>query len=170
MLGYTDHRTRENTKFGEYSTFAGEDILGRNETVDFFYKFWSALERPTRKDIRPQDLKAYLDHVVLMDVTKSREPFALEVRLIGTFVAHYYGEISGKDIYDMPNQKAAQRIYHTCNLAINQQIPMLTVTPGFDEGKQYLEAYGLYMPLFNEVGEVEKIMVCADIVSLRQGT
>jgi len=166
VLGYTKHSTAENTEYGDFAVYAGDEILGRNGAVDYFYKFWHSLEKPSRKDIRPSDLTQYLEHLVLMDVQNSDGDFALHVRLIGTFVASYYGEISGKDVREMANKQAIDRIYYAAGQVLKKSEPLLTVAPGFAADKQYLEAYALYMPLYDAKGEIEKIMAAIDIVSL----
>lgn len=166
LLGYTKFGIAKNTQYGSATAYEGAGISGRNAVVDFFYKFWTSLDRPMRKDVRPSELRRHLDHVVLMDVHHHDDGFGLHVRLIGTYVASYYGEISGQDINSMPNKHAAQRIYNICERLLKEDQPLLTVTPGFDEGKQYLEAYALYMPLYDADGSIEKIMVGVDVASL----
>jgi len=105
--------------------------------------------------------------LVIIDVQNkgkaSANDLALQVRLIGTTVAHYYGEITGKDVNAMPNKEAAKRIYYLCSLVLEEGKPLLTITPGFAEDKQYLEAFALYMPLFGDAGDIEKIFICVDI-------
>jgi hypothetical protein len=166
VLGYTQFGSGRDIQYGDYKTYRNEDILGRNKVVDFFYKFWDKLERPTRADIKPAQLRSFLDHVVLIDIDSSNG-FALHTRLIGTYVASYYGEISGKDINSMNNKSAAQRIYKNCEIIVAEKEPLLTVTPGFDKDKQFLEALALYMPLYGNNGDdIKKIMVCVDITSL----
>lgn len=166
MLGHRKFHTAEDTQYGDFSVFADSDILGKNASTDYFYNFWNSLERPCREDIKPGKMARYLDRVVLMDIQELNGRLALSVRLIGTFVASYYGEITGKDIRAMPNKQAADRIYHICNMVLEQKKPLMTVTPAFAADKQYLEAYALYMPLFDESGSIEKILVCVDISSL----
>jgi len=166
VLGYTKYSTAKNTEYGDFIVYAGDKILGRNDAVDYFYKFWHSLEKPSRKDIRPSDLTQYLEHMVLLDVQNPGENFALHVRLIGTFVASYYGEISGKDVREMANKQAVDRIYYVTGQVLKKNEPLLTVAPGFAADKRYLEAYAFYMPLYDAKGEIEKVMVAVDIVPL----
>lgn len=165
MLGQSRIGTAKHTQYGDFVVFDGENIVGHNEAADYFYKFWTSLEKPSRKDIKPAEIKQYLEHIVMMDVRPEDGGFALHVRLIGTFVANFYGEISGQDIRAMPNKKAADRIYRICKLVLDHKAPLLTLTPALSEDKQHLEALALYLPLFDEAGEIEKIMVCVDVMS-----
>ncbi|MEX0299946.1 MAG: PAS domain-containing protein [Kordiimonas sp.] len=157
-------------KFGDYSLLLGDDIVGRNKVTDYFYRFWCNLSRdgykPTRADVRPASMKQYLDRLVLMDVQPIDQAFGLTVKLIGSHVAAFYGEIAGKDIREMDNEDAIKRIYNSSAKVIETGQPALSVTAGISKSKEHLEGFALYMPLFCEEGRVHKIMVSVDIKSL----
>jgi len=161
------------TEFGEFTVHGGADLAGKNKIADFFYDYWLSKHDgdhlPCRADIRPTDMRQHLDHLVIMDVGRDRQPFSLNVRLIGTHVANFYGEISGKDINEMTNQIAAARIYHTSALVLEQSLPQLCITPAVSPDRQYLEAYALYLPLYDSSREIEKILVAVDVASKRTG-
>lgn len=157
-------------QFGDYTLLTGEDIRGRNRVTDYFHSFWCDLctdgHQPTRADVRPANMKQYLNRLVLMDVEPRDEEFGLLVRLIGTHVAAFYGEIAGKHIDDMDNPDAIKRIYRSCEKTIKSAEPVLSVTAGIAKNKNHLEGFALYLPLFDESGSVHKIMVAVDIKSL----
>ncbi|MEX0299441.1 MAG: PAS domain-containing protein, partial [Kordiimonas sp.] len=148
--------------------YAGEEISGHSTSLDLLYTYWSSLASPTRADIKPAKMAKHLDRIVMMDVIQGDDSFNLTVRLIGTYFASYYSEISGKSIESMPNKEAVQRIYQVSAKVVEGREPLLTVAPGFDEQKQYLKAYALYLPLYAEDGEVDKIMVAVDIASMNK--
>lgn len=155
---------------GIYKLYLGKKIRGRNKATDFFHQFWCDLSeggyKPTRADIRPSNLKQFLNRVVLMDVVPTNQDFGLKVKLIGTHVTAFYGELSGMDIHDMENKEAAKRIYKSCATMLKQSEPVLSVISGISEDKVHLEAYALYMPLYNDAGKIDKIMASVDIKSL----
>lgn len=157
------------TEFGQFVIHGGADIVGKNPIADFFYEYWLSKHReghlPCRADIKPTDIRKHLDHLVIMDVQRHQHTFSLIVRLIGTHVANFYGEISGKDIKDMTNQVAVHRIYETSKLVLMENSPQLCITPAISPDRQYLEACALYMPLYDEAGEIEKILVAVDVTS-----
>ncbi|SDD37787.1 MULTISPECIES: PAS domain-containing protein [Kordiimonas] len=159
------------TEFGEFVIHGGKDVVGKNPIMDFFYDYWLSKHTgdklPCRADVRPTEIRKHLDHLVIMDVTRDHEPFGLHVRLIGTHVANFYGEISGKDIREMTNQIAANRIYHTSALVLSENVPQLCITPAISPDREYLEAFALYLPLYDDAGEIEKILVAVDVVSRR---
>lgn len=162
------------TEFGEFTVLSGENCLGHNEVMDFFYNYWLSKHDgdhlPARTDLRPSEMARHLDHLVIMDVGRVGDSFSLTVRLIGTHVANFYGEISGKDIHEMTNSNAAQRIYHLCALVVTENRPQMSVTPAFAPDRQYLEAYALYLPLYGASGDVEKILVAVEVKSLHSDT
>ncbi|WP_417466037.1 PAS domain-containing protein [Kordiimonas sp.] len=169
MFGNNSTSPISHAEFGEFTQLQGEAVRGRNRVTDYFYDYWLTKHEgdklPCRADIRPNDLSRHLDHVVIMDVaTETR--FRLTVRLIGTHVSNFYGEITGKDIREMTNQQAAERIYLVSQRVVDERLPILTITPAFARDRQYLEAYALYLPLYNTAAEVEKILVAVDIRSL----
>ncbi|NVJ96901.1 MAG: PAS domain-containing protein [Alphaproteobacteria bacterium] len=170
MLSLNESILPPGTRFGEFNLHAGEEVMGKNPVMDFFYHYWlskhSEGHLPRRSDIRPSEVARHLDHVVIMDVVRDSDSFALKVRLIGTHVANFYGEISGQDIKAIQNPNAVNRIYHLSGLVIAHKIPQMSVTPAFAPDRQYLEAYALYMPLFGDSDDVEKIMVAVDVLSL----
>jgi hypothetical protein len=157
-------------ELGEFTELSGAAIEGNNRVVDFFYRYWRNKKRdghlPCRADIQPMEISQYIDHTVIMDVTGSLPDFQLSVRLIGTHVTAFYGEITGKDVGEMSNQNAAERIYHICSKVLASGEPQLTVTPAFSPDRQYMEAYALYMPLFGENHTIDKILVAVDVRSL----
>jgi hypothetical protein len=157
-------------ELGEFTELSGAAIEGRNRVVDFFYHYWRDKHQsghlPCRADIRPMEISRYIDHTVIMDVTGGLPDFRLTVRLIGTHVTAFYGEITGKDVRLMTNRNAAERIYHICTKVLASGEPQLTVTPAFSPDRQYMEAYALYMPLYGENGAVDKILVAVDVRSL----
>jgi len=168
LPGHSKLGTAANKRYSNFTVFSDTDILGHSAATDFFYHFWRSLPNPSRKDINPAKLTKYLDRIVIMDVHSDDDGFALNARLVGTFVANYYGEISGKDVRTMPNKEAAERIYSTSKMVLEQQNLLLTITPGISEDKKYLEAVTLYMPLFDDGGVIEKIMVCVDVASINR--
>ncbi len=141
-------------------------MAGRNAVVDFFYGFWSSLEHPTKAKIKPQNLVKFLDRAAILDVTYPDDNLALTVRLIGTFVAGYYGEIAGQDIRIIPNKQASDRIYKFSEIMLQEKVPIMTVTPAFAPDKDYLEATALYLPFYGETGDIERILVGVDMAPL----
>lgn len=167
VLGRSDQTTSRDAIFGEFEVVDYDDIPGRLAMTDFFLDFWRSKGGETRAasraDISPNELKKYLEHVVLLDVVREENSWKLIVRLIGGHVSGFYGEITGKDVRDMENNKAIERIYHACGKVIENGLPKMTVSPALSPDRKYLEAIALYLPLFDKNGEVNKIMVAVHV-------
>lgn len=169
MLGKGDEFLPRDAIFGDFEVVDYQDADNRSHMTDFFLDLWRSKggEQKTisRADISPMEMKQYLEHVVLMDVVRDQDTWRLQVRLIGGHVATFYGEITGKDIREMENSKAVERIYFISGRVIERQEPAMTVSPAFSPDKLYMEAVALYVPLFNKDGEVNKIMVAVHVSS-----
>lgn len=170
MLTPTKQHVESNTEFGTQVLYRGNDILGKNKVVDFFYDYWLKIEAsgklPSRQDIKPTEFTKFLDRIVLMDIIPHENNFQLIIKLIGGHVASYYGEISGQSVEAMENKDAAKRIYNTSRLVISEKQPIFSLTPGFCENRLFMEASALYLPLFDEASIVHKVMVSVDINSV----
>ena len=158
------------TDFYHFRIFGTAEIVGHNPVADDVLAYWQGKCRdgtlPRRADIRPEELKQDLPHIVLLDLVPDSDAthgFRLITRLIGTHVAQYFGEITGRDIADMENKAAAKRIYHMCALAKEHKQPFLSVVKGFAPGREYMEAFALYLPLSDDGETVDKIMVAVDV-------
>jgi len=156
--------------FGEFELIEYEAIDRRYPIMSFFIDLWREKggedKTITRADINPLEMKKYLEHIVLMDVHNEDEGIQLTVRLIGGHVADYYGEITGKDIREMGNAQAIERIYYAARHIIETDVPMLTISPAYSADKSFMEAVALYVPLFDNEGRVAKILVAVSVSAL----
>ncbi len=168
VLRPENQTTSRDAIFGDFKVFRYDDIRGRLPMADFFLDIWQQKggedRTITRADLSPMEMKKYLEHVVLLDVTREgAQDFGLLVRLIGGHVAGFYGEITGKDVREMENNKAIERIYCGCGEVLKSSEPTMTIAPAFSPDRHYLEASALYLPLFDEYGMVNKIMVAVHV-------
>lgn len=169
MLGRGDKLLPDDTVFGDFELVNYDAAAGRAEMTDFFIDLWrqkgGEAKTIKRADLSPVEMKKYLEHVVLMDVVRTKGNWSLIVRLIGGHVSSFYGEITGKDIREMSNSKAIERIYYASQRVVERKEPAMTVAPAFSPEKLYMEAVALYLPLFDDQEEVVKIMVVVHVSS-----
>ncbi len=169
MLSLNHSILPEGTEFGDFTVYSGAQVQGKNSVVDFLYAYWQAKHTdghlPSRADIRPSDIVQHLDHLVILDITEKGDDFGLIVRLIGTHVANFYGELTGKDIRDMDDKTAAKRIYHMCGLVLAENRPQLSATTALAPDREHLEAFALYLPLYDTNAVIDKILVSVDVRS-----
>jgi len=157
-----------------FKILRGKGITDQHPVIDKAAAYWREKcpehALPSRADIQPTEMRTLLPHLALLDVAPTADGFRLHTRLIGTHVTHYFGEMTGRDIREMPNQAAAERIYHMSGLAIEDRAPTLSRVRGFAPDKEHLEALALYCPLrAPQSDDIAMIMACVtvDFVSLR---
>lgn len=157
------------TAFDSRELYESESIEGRNAVCDRVLRYWRSRRQegrlPSRPDIRPEDLSDVLPHLVLMDAVGDGADLRLQVRLIGTHVADFYGEITGRDIMDMSNEQAALRIYDAARHVLTNREPLLAFVEGYAPDRQHLNAYALYMPVLTrpEDDAPGKILVAVEV-------
>lgn len=169
LLSNEKHITAQKIVFGEFQLLTGDAISGQSKMVDFFMSMWREKGGPeraiTRRDINPAEMKRYLEHLVMMDVVNRDADWSLKVRLIGGYVANFYGELTGKDVREMKNTQAISRIHQACAHVIDLNKPVMTKSPAFAPERLCLEAVALYMPLFDDTGKIDKIFTCVNITA-----
>lgn len=140
--------------FYAFDVFADAEVADVKAEAAEVLAYWRSKCRggalPRRADIRPEELKAHLPHLVLMNVAPAQQAtpgFRLVTRLIGTHVAAHFGELTEMDIADMPNAAAAERIYYMAGRVIAARAPLMSRVRGIAPEQTHLTAYALYMPL-----------------------
>ncbi len=173
MLSPHNKTMLKDATFGEFELIEYQSIDRRFPIVNFFLDLWrdkgGETKSVTRADINPMEMKKYLEHIVLMDIVHDGDSWNLMVRLIGSHVTAYYGEITGKDIRDMGNTKAIERIYYAARHIMETERPMLTILPAYSTDKSYMEAVALYAPLFDNDKNVAKILVAVNVSAFGTG-
>jgi len=151
-----------------FDILRNEDIIGVNPVCDRVQAHWwrikPAMGLPKRQDIKLAELRQDSAYISILDIEGGscfEHDFTLRVRLIGTAVTEHFGEITGKDVAEMEKQASARRIYTMASLAIQERQPVMSVINAFVPEEPYKDAVGLYMPLADEAGEVNKILVAA---------
>lgn len=151
--------------------FEAEEFKGNSEPVDAVYAYWREKcrdgELPRRSDIRPEELRRYLPYLVLMDVSpdpEAKHGLRLVVRLIGTHVSTYYGELTGEEVVNMGNSAASERIYYMSRLTVGRRRSVFGLVKGIAPGHEHLTSYALYAPLRAEDSDrIDKILICATV-------
>jgi len=156
-------------EFSGVEIYEGAAIKGRNPILDFYYAYWCEKcrngELPARRDIHPEELREYLPYAALFDIYEeagSTPPFRLTARLIGTHAALGFGEITGRDAAEIPNEATAKRVYYMAALVRAKRRPAMSRVQGYAPGRDHIEAWALYMPLSETGGPVDRIFLAAE--------
>ncbi|MFC3050513.1 PAS domain-containing protein [Kordiimonas pumila] len=166
-----------NITITDFVLIYGDKISGHSKMVDFMFRYWCTLRetlpshKPRRKDINPKDFTPYLDKVVLIDLLQESDGLHFFIRLIGTTIASYYGELTGQYVSAMANKEAADRLCHVCEQVIETQAPILSHTVGISLEHEFMDAWTIYLPLYSIDGTaIEKVLLCSDLKARKKNT
>ncbi|MEZ5831005.1 MAG: PAS domain-containing protein [Dongiaceae bacterium] len=104
---------------------------------------------PSRADIDPTEIRAFLPYVVLVDIHS--DPLRVYYRLVGTRIAEFYGEFTGTWMHDRPISDAyrqiAENIYRTL---IETKAPVYGITEMRTRTDAMVSYEWGYFPLSND--------------------
>jgi hypothetical protein len=106
-------------------------------------------QMPKRSDISPRDLKDVLRHLLVLERVE-RAPSRYRVRLIGTGLTGLAGDRTGKMIDEIVPPEHLPRWIECCDLILDGGKPMRFLGRVHLEGREYLDAENLYVPLAND--------------------
>jgi len=178
MFASSDNTLEDLFKAAEFSRadiFEGSDIKGRNPVMDVYYEYWQRKCRnnqlPRRKDIHPEELREYLPYAALIDILDEPgqdQDFRLIIRLLGTHIVQAFGELTGRDVAELPNPATAKRVYHMSALAMRERLPVMSHVRDYSAEHERMEVLAQYLPL-SETGEtVDKILAAAEFRVVEQ--
>jgi hypothetical protein len=116
-----------------------------------------ARKMPLRSDMTPRDLKTLLRNILVLERV-SREPSRYKFRLVGTGLHGMAGELTGKMVDEVVSSEHLPRWVGCGDLILDGGQPMRFVGRVHLEGKEYLNAENLYVPLANDDGDPTFIM------------
>jgi hypothetical protein len=112
---------------------------------------------PKRSDMTLRDLKDFLRHILIFERI-GLAPSRYRVRLIGTSLTPMAGDHTGKMIDEILPVEHLPRWVGCGDLILDGGQPMRFIGRVHLEGKEYLNAENLYVPLANDNGEPTFVM------------
>jgi hypothetical protein len=106
---------------------------------------------PTRSQMTARDLKNYLRHIVLMQ-REEKNPSRYRWRLIGTSVTEIVGHNTGKLFEDSIPTEFLPRWTESFDMILDSEQPWRFLGRVKLQGREYLKAEHLYMPLTDDNG------------------
>lgn len=107
---------------------------------------------PSRSDITPRDLKDHLRNVLMFERI-SKDPPRYRWRVVGSSLTSILGENTGKTFEESIAPEHLPRWVECCNLMLACEQPLRFLGRVHIEGREYLDAENLYVPLANDNGE-----------------
>jgi len=107
---------------------------------------------PRRSEMSPRDLKDVLRHLIVLERVE-RAPSHYRARLIGTGLTAMAGDHTGKMLEEVVPAQHVPRWVECCDLILDGGQPMRFLGRVHLEGKEYLDAENLFVPLANDSNE-----------------
>jgi len=112
---------------------------------------------PRRSEMTLRDLKDVLRHLIVLERVETR-PSRYRVRLLGTSLTSMAGDRTGEMLEEILPAEHAMRWSVTADLILDSSQPMRFIGRVELQGKEYLNAENLFMPLANENDEPTFVM------------
>jgi hypothetical protein len=119
------------------------------ELLDLWRRKTGNRRMPARSDMTPRDLKDVLRHILVLERV-SQNPSRYKFRLVGTGLTHLAGELTGKMVDEVVPPEHLPRWTECCDLVLDGGQPMRFLGRVHLEGREYLDAENLFVPLAND--------------------
>jgi hypothetical protein len=128
---------------------------------DKFLDVWHAKaagrSMPARSDMTPRDLKDFIRNIVIFERIGTN-PSRYMFRLIGTALTEVAGHVTGKSFEESVQPELVPRWNECCDLMLSSEQPLRFIGRVHFQGREYLDAEHVYVPLSNDNGEPSFIM------------
>jgi hypothetical protein len=132
-------------------TLAFRDPL-HHELLDLWRTKAGDRKMPKRSDITPRDLKNVLRNLLIVERVE-QHPSRFRFRLVGTGLTNMAGDLTGKMVDEVVPPEHLPRWVDCCDLVLDGARPLRFLGRVHLEGKEYLNAENLYVPLANDNDE-----------------
>jgi hypothetical protein len=112
---------------------------------------------PTRPELTPRDLKDFLRNIVVLQ-RDGANPSHYSWRVIGTSLTEILGHNTGKTFEESVPPELLTRWVEVADMVLDGGRPLRFLGRVHLEGREYLDAEHLYVPLANENNEPTYIM------------
>jgi hypothetical protein len=116
-----------------------------------------ARKMPRRSQMSPRDLKDYLKNIILGQ-REETNPSRYRFRLIGTGLTEVVGEHTGQRFEDSIPPEHLPRWVECCDMILESEQPWRFLGRVHVNGREYLHAEHLYMPLEDDAGVASYVM------------
>ena len=119
------------------------------EMLDLWRAKAGARKMPNRSDMTLRDLKGVLRHLLILERVE-QNPSRFRIRLIGTSLTSLAGDHTGKMVDEILPAEDLHRLTQCWDLVLDVEQPLRFLGRVHLEGKEYLTAENLYVPLAND--------------------
>jgi len=114
---------------------------------------------PARNAMTARKLQPFMRNIALYERNGAGEQRRYRVRLLGSGIVQYYGELTGKFFEDAVPAKFLDRWYAVSDISLKAQKPVRIVLRADTFEKSYMTAEYLCAPLQDDAGLVKFVLV-----------
>jgi hypothetical protein len=165
MLDFGNMPSRPDMGATVATGYTGAALNGIHPEFDFFLDYFGektgGSRLPCRADVVPGELTAFLPGIVLMKIeyNDSGNVKDLIFGLMGTRVAGFYGERTGKSVNSVDNDESPPRIFNAVENVLENRAPYIIMLNRMSSERFFLKVGGLYVPLSEDGNNIDKIFV-----------
>ncbi len=138
------------------------NVKYRTAAAGLAHEYWlakcSGEALPSREDISPAEMVAFLPNILLLDVQE--EPLDFRFRLVGTRIVPLLSrDYTGEWMSSIDILKAPGTVWQNCSRAVELAEPVYAFTPYVGPKKDVLDVEDLILPLASDGQNVDMLMV-----------
>lgn len=128
----------------------------------------------SRADINPSEISSYIPYVFLFDVEVDDEGNLIEmkIRLLGTKLAEFYGEQTGKTFIDDKSETSLQktlpdtqsRLERSVRMVLKHRKPIRSHAQQVSDEKDYVQVKVIMVPLSDNGTDINKIFGYTELI------
>ena len=139
-----------------------EVLATRSSTIQEGFEYWRSKgwpdRLPQRGDLDPFEVPKLMPQIVLLDVKSNPRDFYY--RVIGTGVTeHLSKDWTGTWMSEIEHQRPPSRIWENCDKVVEEKVPALSCVPYVGPHSDFLYGEDVILPLGDDAGAVEKLLV-----------
>jgi len=127
------------------------------EMLDLWRAKAGARKMPNRSDMTLRDLKGVLRHLLILERV-DQNPSRYRFRLIGTSMTGIAGHHTGRMVDEILTPEDNRRLIQCWDMVLDVEQPLRFLGRVHLDGKEYLTAENLYVPLANDNEEPAFVM------------
>ncbi|MCC3859900.1 PAS domain-containing protein [Pseudemcibacter aquimaris] len=168
------YKFEEGNKHSDYhvSNLELNDVQGvkdlKSDAQKIIYEYFQGktqgMRLARRDDIDPSEIKSYLPSSVIADIVRNEqgEVIDLELRLMGTLVTEFYGELTGKNLSNYGDPDAVSRVM-TAVRAFNETRRPLIYTSDHEKGFKSMVVSIFFFPLSTDGENIDQLFCTFEI-------
>lgn len=166
---------REQEDLPQFTISDAEPFRDQDLKIDRVLTLFEAKTRgdrlPCRADVVPSELADLLPNVVLINAIRDDKGTIVDaiLALMGTTVVEFYGEFTGKSIFEHPAPQVAERILKSMLETEARRKPVVAEAFQLSDEKSYLRVRILYVPL-EDNGAINRFFLLSQVRSNVLGT